>query len=99
MPLHLPRLAERRDLGHGAKTVALRTHLFWVASEQPASLGIAKEMVTAKFRNDRGMLHGNYPQPPAKVLDEIKGLTGMVVPADSIGILPGIEGAATFGVR
>ncbi len=78
--------------GMAHKDVALRTHLYWVASEQPASLGIAKEMVTARFRNDRVMLHGNHPQPPAKAL------TGMVEPADSCGILLGIEGAATFGV-
>ncbi len=76
------------------KNVALRTHLFSVASEQPASLGIAKEMVTAEFRNGRVMLRRNHPQPPAMALEEIKRLTGMVEPADPCGTLLGIEGEA-----
>ena len=80
--------------GMAHKNVALRTYLSRVASEQPESLGIAKEMVTAKFRNRRVMLRRNHPQPPAMALKERKRLTGMVEPADPCGTLLGIEGEA-----
>ena len=80
--------------GMAHKNVELRTHQFRVASDQPASLAIAKEMVTAKLRNSRVMLRRNHPQPPATALEEIKRLTSMVEPADSFGTLLGVEGAA-----
>ena len=80
--------------GMAHKNVELRMHQFRVASDQPASLAIAKEMVTAKLRNSRVMLRRNHPQPPATALEEIKRLTAMVEPADSFGTLLGIEGAA-----
>ena len=80
--------------GMAHKNVELRMHQFRVASDQSASLAIAKEMVTAKLRNSRVMLRRNHPQPPAKALQEIRRLTGMVETADSFGTLLGIEGAA-----
>lgn len=80
--------------GMAHKNVELRMHQFRVAGDQPASLAIAKEMVTAKLRNSRVMLRRNHPQPPATALEEIKRLTAMVETADSFGTLLGIEGAA-----
>jgi len=80
--------------GMAHKNVELRMHQFRVASDQPASLAIAKEVVTAKLRNSRVMLRRNYPQPPATALEEIKRLIAMVETADSFGTLLGIEGAA-----
>lgn len=80
--------------GMAHKNVELRMHQFRVASDQSASLVIAKEMVTAKLRNSRVMLRRNHPQPPATALEEIKRLTAMVETADSFGTLLGIEGAA-----
>ena len=80
--------------GMAHKNVELRMHQFRVASDPPASLAIAREMVTAKLRNSRVMLRRNHPQPPATALKEIKRLTAMVETADSFGTLLGIEGAA-----
>jgi len=80
--------------GMAHKNVELRMHQFRVAGDQPGSLAIAKEMVTAKLRNSRVMLRRNHPQPPATALEEIKRLTAMVETADSFGTLLGIEGAA-----
>ena len=80
--------------GMAHKNVELRMHQFRVASDQPASLAIAKEMVTAKLRNSRVMLRRNHPQPSATALEEIKRLTAMVETTDSFGTLLGIEGAA-----
>ena len=80
--------------GMAHKNVELRMHQFRVAGDQPASLAIAREMVTAKLRNSRVMLRRNHPQPPATALEEIKRLTAMVETADSFGTLLGIEGAA-----
>ena len=80
--------------GMAHKNVELRMHQFRVASDRPASLAIAKEMVTAKLRNSRVLLRRNHPQQPATALEEIKRLTAMVEPADSFGTLLGIEGAA-----
>ena len=80
--------------GMAHKNVELRMHQFRVAGDQPASLAIAKEIVTAKLRNSRVMLRRNHPQAPATALEEIKRLTAMVERADSFGTLLGIEGAA-----
>ncbi len=80
--------------GMAHKNVELRMHQFRVASDPPASLAIAREMVTAKLRNSRVMLRRNHPQPPATALEEMKRLTVMVESADSFGTLLGIEGAA-----
>ena len=80
--------------GMAHKNVELRMHQFRMASDQSASLVIAREMVTAKLRNSRVMLRRNHPQPPATALEEIKRLTAMVETADSFGTLLGIEGAA-----
>lgn len=80
--------------GMAHKNVELRMHQFRVAGDQPGSLAIAKEMVTAKLRNSRVMLRRNHPQPPATALEEIKRLSAMVETADSFGTLLGIEGAA-----
>jgi len=79
--------------GMAHKNVELRMHQFRVAGDQPGSLAIAKEMVTAKLRNSRVMLRRNHQQPAATALEEIKRLTAMVEPADSFGTLLGIEGA------
>ena len=75
------------------KNVELRMHQFRVAGDQPASLAIAKEIVTAKLRNSRVMLRRNHPEAPATALEEIKRMTAMVEAADSFGTLLGIEGA------
>ena len=80
--------------GMAHKNVELRMHQFRVAGDQPGSLAIAKEMVTAKLRNSRVMLRRNHPQSPATALEEIKRLIAMVETADSFGTLLGIEGAA-----
>ena len=80
--------------GMAHKNVELRMHQFRVAGDQPASLAIAKEMVTAKLRNSRVMLRRNHPQQPPTALEEIMRLTAMVETADSFGTLLGIEGAA-----
>ena len=79
--------------GMAHKNVELRMHQFRVAGDQPASLAIAKEMVTAKLRNSRVMLRRNHPEALATALEEIKRLTARVEAADSFGTLLGIEGA------
>ena len=79
--------------GMAHKNVELRMHQFRVAGDQPASLAIAKEMVTAKLRNSRVMLRRNHPEAPAAALEEIKRLTAMVEAAEAFGTLLGIEGA------
>ena len=79
--------------GMAHKNVELRMHQFRVAGDQPASLAIAKEIVTAKLRNSRVMLRRNHPEAPATALEEIKRMTAMVEAADSFGTLLGIEGA------
>ena len=67
------------------RNVELRMHQFRVAGDQPASLAIAKEMVTAKLRNSRVMLRRNHPEAPATALEEIRRLTARVEAADSFG--------------
>ena len=79
--------------GMAHKNVELRMHQFRVAGDQPASLAIAKEIVTAKLRNSRVMLRRNHPEAPTTALEEIKRMTAMVEAADSFGTLLGIEGA------
>ena len=80
--------------GMAHKNVELRMHQFRVAGDLPASLAIAKEIVTAKIRNSRVMLRRNHAQAPTTAVEELKRLTGMVESADSFGTLLGIEGAA-----
>ena len=80
--------------GMAHKNVELRMHQFRVAGDLPASLAIAKEIVTAKIRNSRVMLRRNHVQAPTTAVEELKRLTGMVESADSFGTLLGIEGAA-----
>ena len=80
--------------GMAHKNVELRMHQFRVAGDPPASLAIAKEIVTAKIRNSRVMLRRNHAQAPTTAVEELKRLTGMVESADSFGTLLGIEGAA-----
>lgn len=80
--------------GMAHKNVELRMRQFRAAADQPVSLAIAKEMVTAKIRNSRVMLRRNHPQAPATALEEMKRLAKRVESAESSGTLLGIEGAA-----
>ena len=80
--------------GMAHKNVELRMHQFRAAGDAPASLAIAKEIVTAKVRNSRVMLRRNHPRAPAAALEEMRRLAGMVASADSLQTLLGIEGAA-----
>ena len=80
--------------GMAHKNVELRMHQFRVAGDPPASLAIAKEIVTAKIRNSRVMLRRNHAQASTATLEELKRLTAKVEAADSFATLLGIEGAA-----
>ena len=80
--------------GMAHKNVELRMHQFRVAGDTPASLAIAKEIVTAKLRNSRVMLRRNHPHASTAALEEMKRLTARVEAADSLATLLGIEGAA-----
>ena len=80
--------------GMAHKNVELRMHQFRVAGDPPASLAIAKEIVTAKIRNSRVMLRRNHAQASTATLEELKRLTAKVAAADSFATLLGIEGAA-----
>ena len=80
--------------GMAHKNVELRMQQFRVAGDPPASLAIAKEIVTAKIRNSRVMLRRNHAQASTATLEELKRLTAKVAAADSFATLLGIEGAA-----
>ena len=80
--------------GMAHKNVELRMQQFRVAGDPPASLAIAKEIVTAKIRNSRVMLRRNHAQASTATLEELKRLTAKVEAADSFATLLGIEGAA-----
>ena len=61
--------------GMAHKNVELRMHQFRVAGDTPATLAIAKEVVTAKLRNSRVMLRRNHPHASTAALEEMKRLT------------------------
>ncbi len=80
--------------GLGLKNVFLRKRQFTLAEEPFFCLGVAREFVAAKIRNQRTLLRRNHLEPPPIALTQLKRYAGAALDAEDLGELLGIEGNA-----
>ncbi|MBL8871843.1 MAG: CRISPR-associated endonuclease Cas1, partial [Planctomycetaceae bacterium] len=80
--------------GTGLKNILLRRQQFRLADQAEWCLGLAKQLVIGKIRNQRTMLMRNHVSPPESAVTELKILMKRVEGAERADELLGIEGAA-----
>ncbi len=80
--------------GLGLKNVFLRKRQFTLAEEPFFCLGVAREFVAAKIRNQRTLLRRNHLEPPPIALAQLKRYAEAALNAEDLGQLLGIEGNA-----
>jgi CRISP-associated protein Cas1 len=80
--------------GLGLKNVFLRKRQFTLAEEPFFCLGVAREFVAAKIRNQRTLLRRNHLEPPPSALAQLKRYAEAALNAEDLGQLLGIEGNA-----
>ncbi|MBF6570940.1 MAG: CRISPR-associated endonuclease Cas1 [Candidatus Binataceae bacterium] len=80
--------------GLGLKNVFLRKRQFTLAEEPFFCLGVAREFVAAKIRNQRTLLRRNHLEPPPIALAQLKRYAEAALGAEDLGQLLGIEGNA-----
>lgn len=80
--------------GLGLKNVFLRKRQFTLADQPFFCLGIARELVAAKIRNQRTMLRRNHLEPPARALGQLRRYALLALNTDSLPELLGMEGNA-----
>ncbi len=80
--------------GLGLKNVFLRKRQFTLAEEPFFCLGVAREFVAAKIRNQRTLLRRNHLEPPPIALTQLKRYAEAALNAEDLGELLGIEGNA-----
>lgn len=76
------------------RNVLLRMAQYRTASDEDASLPLAKAFVSGKIRNQRTMLRRNHRGDPRLALDELKRLANGVHRVRSADRLLGVEGTA-----
>ena len=80
--------------GLGLKNVFLRKRQFTLAEEPFFCLGVAREFVAAKIRNQRTLLRRNHLEPPPIALAQLKRYAEAALNAEDLGQLLGVEGNA-----
>ncbi len=80
--------------GLGLKNVFLRREQFRRADDELFCVGLARELVATKIRNQRTLLQRNHVEPPARALDALRRLAQQARAAGNLDELLGIEGAA-----
>jgi CRISPR-associated protein Cas1 len=80
--------------GLDLKNVFLRRDQFARAGDLRFCLGIAREIVATKIRNQRTLLQRNHIEPPSQALQQLRQLADRAVDASALDSLLGIEGAA-----
>jgi CRISPR-associated protein Cas1 len=80
--------------GMNTKNVALRRAQFRLADSDWFSLGLARELVAGKIRNQRTMLQRNHIEPPKSALGVMKAMADRAERAENLETLLGIEGMA-----
>lgn len=80
--------------GLGLKNVFLRKEQFRRAEDEAFCLGVAREIVASKIRNQRTLLQRNHVEPPARTIDALRRLARQVLDAGQLDTLLGLEGTA-----
>lgn len=80
--------------GLGLKNVFLRKQQFALSENEFFCLGVAREFVAAKIRNQRTLLRRNHIEPPALPLAHLKRYAEAALNAEALDELLGIEGNA-----
>jgi CRISP-associated protein Cas1 len=80
--------------GLGLKNVFLRKRQFALSEDRFFCLGIARQFVAAKIRNQRTLLRRNHLEPPPIALAQLKRYAEAAMNAEQIEELLGIEGNA-----
>jgi CRISPR-associated protein Cas1 len=80
--------------GLGLKNVFLRREQFRRAEDEAFCLGVAREIVASKIRNQRTLLQRNHVEPPARAIDALRRLARQVLDAGQLDTLLGLEGTA-----
>jgi CRISPR-associated protein Cas1 len=80
--------------GLGLKNVFLRKRQFALSEDTFFCLGVAREFVAAKIRNQRTLLRRNHIEPPAIALAQLKRYAEAAMNAEELDELLGIEGNA-----
>lgn len=80
--------------GLGVRNIALRREQFRLAEDAGFCLGLARNLVAGKIRNQRTMLQRNHVEPPSAKIAQLKCLCDDAERADSIEQLLGLEGNA-----
>jgi CRISPR-associated protein Cas1 len=82
--------------GTGHKNVELRTAQYRASLDDVACLRLARGLVHAKIRNCRTLLRRNWrgPEPPERLVADLKREAARALAARSLGELLGIEGNA-----
>jgi len=80
--------------GMGLKNVFLRRDQFARAGDPLFCLAVARDIVSAKIRNQRTLLQRNHLEPPARALAQLKALAERAQDASDLDALLGVEGSA-----
>jgi CRISPR-associated protein Cas1 len=80
--------------GLGLKNVFLRKRQFALSEDTFFCVGVAREFVAAKIRNQRTLLRRNHIEPPAIALAQLKRYAEAAMNAEELDELLGIEGNA-----
>jgi CRISPR-associated protein Cas1 len=80
--------------GLGLKNVFLRKRRFALSEDSFFCLGVARELVAAKIRNQRTLLRRNHIEPPAIALAQLKRYAEAAMNTEELDELLGIEGNA-----
>ncbi|HYD49591.1 MAG TPA: CRISPR-associated endonuclease Cas1 [Terriglobales bacterium] len=80
--------------GMGLKNVFLRRAQFERADDAAFALGLARQLVASKVRNQRTMLQRNHVEPPRLALLRLKRMADDALAAERLDELLGIEGSA-----
>lgn len=85
------------DGGHGPRSAAIRTAQYEAAGDDRRRLSFARDLVTAKIRNQRTILRRNWRGPEderAPLLDRLTRVADHAARADDLQALLGCEGEA-----
>ncbi len=80
--------------GLGLKNVFLRKSQFARAEDENFCLGVAREIVATKIRNQRTLVQRNHLEPPAAALRQLRHCADLASGTESIAELLGVEGTA-----
>ncbi len=80
--------------GHGLKNIFTRIEQFRCAADPAFCLGVARQFIHGKIRNQRTLLMRLHGEPPAPAIAKLKSLANSALEVGSLAELLGTEGAA-----